>query len=62
MLLETTQRTMEKYRGPNENFLVARHNLCYQLFVTHEFSHEAVQYRISPHKFFRLLEYTASYF
>jgi len=30
--------------------------------VTFEFSPDAVQFRISPYKFFRLLEYTASYF
>jgi hypothetical protein len=46
----------------SENSVVAHRNLCYLLFVTHEFSHEAFQFHVSPYKFFRLLEYTASYF
>jgi len=52
----------KKHFDARSIFLVACQNLCYQLSVTHEFSHEAFQHYVSPYKFFRLLEYTASYF
>ena len=45
-----------------QNFVAMRNNSCYLLSVSHTFRREAVQYRVSPYKFFRLLEYTASYF
>jgi len=62
LLLETTHRAEQKHLHARSIFLVARQNLCYQLSVTHEFSHEAFQHYLSRYKFFRLLEYTASYF
>lgn len=36
--------------------------MCYVCLVLHKFHYGASQYHISPHKFFRLLTYTASYF
>ena len=53
---------MRRFRMSQQNFVGVRNNLCYLLSVTHELSREAVQYRVSPYKFFRLLEYTTSYF
>jgi len=62
LLPETTQQFPKKNGGPRPNFVGSGRKLCYSWIVAHEFTGESVQYRISPYKFFRLLEYTASYF
>lgn len=36
--------------------------LCYLFHVAHDFHSNSFYFRISPHKLFRLLKYTASYF
>jgi len=55
VLPETTQRN-------REISVVATFYLCYFSCVKYGFHSSAFQFHISPYKFFRLLNYTASYF